>query len=746
MKNTQVVPIVLLFLFTGTICFAAVNDDDKGTDKNPYQVQRASSAIRVDGDLDEPDWREALVLELPYETYPGDNLPALVRTECLLLHDDVCVYAAFRAYDDNPKEIRAHVRDRDCFDDDFVGVYFDTFNDQRRAFRFWANPFGVQQEGTIDEVRGMESDAWDAIWASAGRITGEGYTVEMAIPFNQLRFQKTEGKQVWGFQAIRSYPRDKRVSLSTQKLDRNIDSYISQYIKIEGFAGINPGRNLELDPTVMAFKTDARESGGAGKMVERESKADAGLTSTWGITPNITLGVALNPDFSNVEADVAQLDINTRFALSYPEKRPIFLQSADLFSGNIDLLHTRLITDPSVVTKLTGKEGNNSFGLILARDEVTNLIIPGSQSSSSVSLDRASTDAAFRYIRDVGKNSSLGVMFTDRESGDYYNRAIELDSLWRFTAADSLRIGLAGSQTRYPKELAEVFGQPSESFSDRALSLSYFRNTRNWAFAAEYDDFGSGFRTDLDHRPQVNYKMYYLFGSRRWWGKPGDFLTRITLSIQPYLEQEQNGDLLTKYVNSSLILSGPRQSSLGLGFSSGAEAFSGIEFSQNKANISFSIYPSASYYLSFYTAYGDGIDYTHARGGKNLTMSSTAQLNAGAHLLVTFRHTFQRLDVDEGRLYTANLPQATIVYHLNNRTFLRAILQYTDYRLDPALYAFPVDRTSTKLFTQFLFSYKINPRTVLFLGYSDNYKGGDDFGLTQINRTFFVKLGYAWVL
>jgi len=143
---------------------------------------------------------------------------------------------------------------------------------------------------------------------------------------------------------------------------------------------------------------------------------------------------------------------------------------------------------------------------------------------------------------------------------------------------------------------------------------------------------------------------------------------------------------------------------------------------------------------------GDTIDYSNARDADRISLSPRTSINFGRHLKLSLDYNLSRLSVEGGRLYQANVTQSNLVYQFNSRAFLRAILQFVDIRRNAALYDDEVDPKSQKLFSQYLFSYKLNPRTVFFLGYSDNYQGNQDFGITQTDRTFFVKIGYAWVL
>jgi len=178
------------------------------------------------------------------------------------------------------------------------------------------------QGDAVETTAGTFSRDWDAIWDSAGRITDQGYIVEIAIPFRSLRFQPTGAEQVWGIDAVRSYSRLVRHKLTIAARDRSNNCYLCQLLRFEGFAGATPGRSLVLTPTLTGILAEDRDPFPDGEWVERESDLEAGATVSWGVTPNLALAGTVNPDFSQVEADAAQLDVNTRFTLFYPEKRP----------------------------------------------------------------------------------------------------------------------------------------------------------------------------------------------------------------------------------------------------------------------------------------------------------------------------------------------------------------------------------------------------------------------------------------
>lgn len=721
-------------------------NDGEGTAESPYLVPRTEADINIDGALDEAVWNDALTLELKYEVYPGDNTPATVRTEVLVLCGTDRVYFGFRCFDPDPLAVRAHLSDRDSSrGDDMVGVVLDTFNDQRRSYRFRSNPLGVQTDLIISE-EGYNNQSWDAIWDSTGQITDWGYSVEMAIPYSSLRFQREEGGQVWGFDAIRWYPRSKEVSIGLFPRDRRNNCYLCQAIKIQGFDGASPGRNIEINPTVTAVRTDERSDFPIGDFEKAHQEAEVGITARWGITPNLTFSGTANPDFSQVEADSLQLDINQPFALYYAEKRPFFTEGAEFFETGFNAVHTRTMRDPVWGLKLAGKEGATALGAYVVNDDITNLIFPGSQGSQATSLNVSNTASIFRYGRDIWNNSNIGMLVTDREGSGYFNRVFGVDGNLRLSERQRLSFQFLGSLTSYPQHVAAQFNQPQDDFSDIALNLRYNNSTRDYFVYLDYTDVGGDFRADLGYMPRVDYRLADLGTGYTWWFPTDSYIHRF--QIRGYASQmtEQNGDLIYRRLSGALIVEGPMQTLFAAWPGMKRAVYQGIDFDLKSCGFDFGIIPTGSISLSLEAGFGDAIDYSHARAGDEIYFYPNLSIKLGRSMRANLSYGFNRLNVDGGRLFLANYLDTTLIYQFNRRTFVRAIFQFSDIRRNLDLYAFDVDRHSEDFFTQLLFSYKINPRTVLFLGYSDNYFGNQDYGLTQADRTFFVKLGYAWVL
>jgi hypothetical protein len=723
-----------------------------------FDVAKAAVPIKIDGVLDEAAWAAAPTIPLPYEWQPGDNIPSPVKTECLVTYDLRNLYIGFRCFDPEPKKIRAHLMDRDDTDtlilDDHVSIIIDSFNDERRAFQFRVNPMGVQADANFSESEGYEDFSWDAIWNAAAKITDWGWALEIAIPLSQLRFHSSDGPQTWGFGAERSWPRDARHRMTSHPRSRNVNCFLCQLNKLTGFEGITPGRNIEIDPTFTASRTDAMDLAGYPNGPLDRGKVDAqpGVTAKWGITPNLILNAAANPDFSQIEADVAQLQINRRFALFYPEKRPFFLEGADFFLTPVQAVFTRTVADPLWGTKLTGKVGRTAMGFFADQDRITNLLFPSNQGSMQASLTQDAFGGVFRLRQDVGKMSTLGVLYTGRAGSGYSNHVAGADGFLRLDQKNSITFQFLHSETDYPDELALTYGQREGRFGGNAASFEFDHFSRLWIIQARYEDLSPGFRADHGFVPRVDTRDISGALFRQIWGKPKSWYNYIRLGAAGEFIYDHSGTLTDRGLTVGLLVRGDLETQLNIHGVFSRTFYNGQYFDTAAAVADFHIRPFSGSEVGIQGQAGQGIDYYESRRANVLSLSPYASLSLFRHLNMVLGHAFERLFLGGDTIYTANLSQAKFVWNFSVRSFVRAILQYQDLERNPAMFSSPVDSRTRGLFTQLLFSYKLNPRTVLFLGYSDNAMGGvfDSWlgpgrvGITRTDRTFFLKIGYAW--
>ena len=758
--NISPVKGIVFFLSTFFVMAMAqqVFSDDgavKGKDI-PFSVPRIETPVKIDAILDEEAWQKAVKVDANIEVRPGENIPAPVKTEALIAYDRDNLYVAIIAYDPDPTKIRANISERDNISgDDWVLILFDTFNDQQRTYDFMCNPLGIQSDFIESPNGGGE---YDAIWDSDGRITDEGYIVEMAIPFNSLPFQNSEDDQTWGFDVVRSYPRTVRHHIGAFPRDRNNNCYMCQALKLEGFGGNKPGKNIELDPTFSALLTQERENITSGSFKEKDRSMEPGITARWGITPNMMLSATINPDFSHIEVDAVQIDINTKFPLYYSEKRPFFLEGSEIFNSRFNLVHTRTLAEPEWGIKLTGKEGKHTLGFFSARDRVTPLVFPGSEGGNNTTLSARSIGSVMRYKLDIGKSSFIGTTISDREGDDYHNRVASIDGELKFTPKDQFGFQAAVSNSGYPRDIVDGFYQPNGDFSGSAYRASYDRNTNKYSIFTRYEEVDPDFRTDMGFMTRAGYDHREIGGEYRWRKGPGHWYNLISIYAGYEMRKDSSENKLNKSYQAQLSYNGPLESSFGIFGSLAKDGYNGKEYDGDLLYIWGSIRPNSSTTLNLNISAGDQIDYANSRQGKQYSVNPSIEQKIGSHFTLSVDHRFQRMTVNSIKLYDANVSNGRFTYHFNRRTFLRFNLQHVDYsrNLDNYLEenrVFNVANTRN-LYSQFLFSYRINPQTVFYLGYSDNYsnrnytdeQGRFDDSLIQTNRTFFTKIGYAWRL
>lgn len=712
-----------------------------------YEIPRAEGTIEIDAVLDEPAWTSALVFELDYETDPGENVPPPVDTQCRMIYSQTHLYYGCHAFDPEPDKIRARYSDRDRSspNDDTIGLAVDPFNLNNTSFVFDVNPLGVQNDRVYSEVIGRSDPAWDALWDSAGRIVEDGFVVEVRIPFSSLRFPRPDGdKQTWGFNFRRYRPREVFRRIAIEPFDRDNSCRLCQNSELTGFENVDQGTSLEITPTLVAIGDSEIDEFPQGDLVSEDPDIEPGLFVSWGLTPNLNLSGAINPDFSQVEADIVQLDVNTQFALFFRERRPFFLEGTDFFDSRIRAVHTRTIADPNWGLKLTGQVGKNGVGVLAAEDNQTSLLLPGPQDSEVETLDEESTAAIVRYRRDVGEASTVGVLLTGRDAGDYSNLVAGADARLRVTENDIIQAQFLQSKTEYPTEFAEEFDQPLGDLEDHGISLSYRHTTRNWNVRTTYRDFGEGFRADLGFVPRVDYRVLVIGGSYEWFAEDETWWNRIEVGGDWDRSETQSGEPLEEEWEFFSGFGGTMQSRVVFGGERSNETFEGVEFDLERVWFFGGFQPTAWLGFVVEASTGDAIDFTEVRPGEEISWSPGIEFTPGRHLQGSLFYTRDRLDIAEGRLFDTAITELRVVYQINSRAFFRLIGQHILIDQNPELYEEEVVPTTEELFGQLLFSYRVNARTALYLGYTSGYLDEFDSGLTQTDETVFLKVSYAW--
>ena len=702
--------------------------------------------IAIDGELDDAAWDGALVQEIAYDIQPGDNTPAPVKTTVRIGYTRDALYLSFHALDPDPGAIRAHLRDRDtAFSDDWVGVFMDTFNDQRRGYELIVNPLGVQSDLINNATTGNEDASWDGLWSSAGKITAEGYDVEMRIPFSTLRFRSGNEDKRWGISLFRNYPRDKRHQLTSHKVPRESNCFLCEWAKYDGMAGAQQGRNIEVVPTLTMSKSEHRDAAST-PWQSGDSSVEAGVDVSWAPSPAMTLNATLNPDFSQVETDQLQLDINNSFALFYEEKRPFFLEGADYFTSQFNVLYTRQIADPDFGLRTTGRTQSGAYGAIVARDATTLLRVPGVLGSRFERLDQDADVAVGRYRHDINENASIGVIGTFRRGDDYANNVAGVDARWH-KDAHTASAQFLHSQSEYPANIVDAYARElgdDATPSGNAWRMQYSFGNRNWSFDTWHMDIDPGFRADLGFMGQVGYDKSLVGGGHSWY-RDGEAFNRINVYADFDITHRFDGQLLERELEGQVSVQGPMQSSITLHGMTRSRFWRGQMFDERYTDINANFRPNGLLQLGAYFNVGTMLDLAAEKTGRRTMIELWGNANIGRGVAMDWDITRQQMRRDGGTAFDTIVVNAGGSWQFTPRQRMRLTLQGSRVERDPALYAFAVNEKARDWAAQMVYSYKINPRTAVYAGGSYGAFMDDDnpdmFGNT---RSVFVKLSYGW--
>ncbi|WP_440874234.1 DUF5916 domain-containing protein [Thalassotalea sp. PLHSN55] len=716
----------------------------------PYNIPTSSLSANIDGSLDDEIWKNALTISLDLVNSPWDNQPAPVKTTAKIIENSQFLYIAFIAKDPQPEKIIAALADRDSrWGDDLVGIKLDTANNRRLNYSFLVNPFGVQHDQIYNEMTGNSNDAWDGIWQSYGKLTADGYQVELAIPFHILNFEPSNENKTWAFELIRLYPRDTNLRISHVPLDRDNACWLCQYPEISGFENAQAGKNITLTPTVVAAKNQTRDVYASDDDWHDNDDIEAGLDLRWGISSDTLLNLTLNPDFSTVESDAGQLSVNKTFSLFYDEKRSFFLENSDYFTSNFDLVYTRNIADPDYGVKLTGTKNQHTYGFFVTNDTETNFILPGNTASRLISLDEESHSSAFKYRYDFTDDFSVGVINTIRASENYHNIVTGLDTKYRFDQSNSILAQVVSANTEMPEGYQN---NNNESFTDSAIKLDLVHQSEYWDISAHHQQIGKNFRADLGFMPKANYRQDKLKARRTFYGDVDSWWSDANIQAQAYIEHDEDGKLLEKTQIVSTGIHGPMLSYAELKWTHADKL--GLEqdyFSENEVEMYFFIQPVNNFYNETSIITGKRIDYINNRLGDFNEIWNHVLVNLTDHLELDISYTYSELDNQGENIYQEQIADVRLSYQFDVRSYIKLNMVYTDIEFNPLqnqrLFSLSDSSEHNKaLSTQLIYAYKLNPQTLFFLGYSDNSLQDNQLKtLTQQERTFFTKVSYAWM-
>ncbi len=480
---------------------------------------RIEAAVTTDGRLDEPVWAQAAVLTDFSQFLPTDGIPAADSTTVLVWYSPTALHVGIRAREAHGQP-QATLADRDRIgSDDWIELLIGTFNDGRTATMFGVNPLGVQADGALVET-GQNSSTFgsagaardradlspDYTWHSRGRLVPGGFEVEIEIPFKSLRFQPA-ASQTWSFQVVRHVQHSGYEDVWAPAR-RASASFIGQSGQLEHLEGLRRGLVVDVNPEVTAAYSGARLPGGAYQYGDVEP--DIGGSLRWGVTNNLTLNGAANPDFSQVESDAGQLNFDPRKALFFSEKRPFFLDGIEQFNTPNNLIYTRRIVQPIAAAKLTGKTLGADLALLSAVD--------GRDASA------AGSNPVFNILRvqkGLGGASRVGVAYTDYVDGANYNRVADLDGRIVFGGVYAVIAQLAASRTR----------SNDVTTTDPLWALRFDRNGQHFGWRTTFSGIGDEFTTRSGFIDRNGIVHAIVAPNYSFYPKEGSLVQRVTAAV-----------------------------------------------------------------------------------------------------------------------------------------------------------------------------------------------------------------------
>ncbi len=751
---------------------------------------RLDGDVVIDGKLDEPQWQQAARLTGFSQFAPSDGVPAADSTEIFVWYSPTAIYFGVRAYESHGA-VHPNLTDRDHIDaEDRVEFLLSTFNDGRQAFVFQVNPFGVQADGTLVENgaanntaglgstgntstgRALPDLSADFIWQSKGRVTPYGYEVEIRIPFKSIRYQAAM-TQDWGFNGTR-HVKHSGYDDSWAPASRATASFLGQSGTLTGLTDLHRGTVLDFNPEITQTASGAPNSSGYGYKLDH---TNIGANLRWGVTNNLTLNATAKPDFSQVEADAGQLSYDPRQALFFAERRPFFLDGIEQFTVPGNLIYTRRIVQPTAAGKLTGTLAGMNVAFLSAFDD------PSTSSNGRTHPGFAIA----RVQRDLGSDSRVGVLYTDREDGSNYNRVGGVDTRLVFGGKYTVSGQLAGSET----ELA------GRKFAGPLWQLALDRNGRTFGLNYSIRAIDPQFHTQSGFISRGNIASINLSHRVSLLGKPGALVENFA-GVMGLIGEWQYRRLLGGDDMQNKKLHFDLSATLRGGWQVGASLYSEVFGYDGSIYTNYRIVapaatsgldtlqfvgrrriPNHDYVLSLATPQGAHLSANASfLFGQDENVYEWEQaaiyiLNAGVswrpttQLRVDGTYALQRYDrrTDGSTVAERQIPYVKMEYQLSRAVFVRLVTEYDTQKQAalrddrnggaPILFYNPSDGSYTaasathvnRLRLQGLFSYQPMPGTVFFAGYGAVLDEPDGLQITQYNRVndgFFVKLSWLF--
>ncbi|MBI5476131.1 MAG: carbohydrate binding family 9 domain-containing protein [Ignavibacteriales bacterium] len=743
----------IICILIGILSFKAFGRPDFQPVFRPVlEIGKSSGAIVIDGDLSDQGWMNAKKINSFVERNPGENILPLVETIVSITHDADYLYVAFKCKDD-PNSIRATMCQRDQYGaDDAVSLLLDTYGTASWAYIFNVNPYGIQKDKLWSSISG-EDLGFDLVWKSAAKITDDGYQVEMAIPFSSLRFPNSD-IQKWKIDFWRIHPREVYHQYSWAAYDKNEQCFPCQWGTVEGISNVESGKGFEILPAIVANQTGQLTdvSNPNSSFSNKKIKGELSVGAKYSVTSDITAEASYNPDFSQIEADAQQIDVNSTIALRYAERRPFFQEGSDIFQTMFNSFYTRMINDPQYAAKVTGRTEGNSLGYVVARDENSPYIFPLDERSITINSGKSLVNV-IRGLHTFSDASKIGVLISDRrfENGGY-GTVLSLDGTLRLGQSYGVNGQYIRTYTKEPNNptLTKRFGGitfadgkhtlgfDGEYFSGDAFITNIRRNSRNWNFYVDYNQIEPAYRTETGYDPVVNHRT--VSGNTRYNFYPEQ---TVISRIAPYIGgfERWNFDGQKKIENYFAGCNGDlkfAQTNFNVGYGGGSEVFNNSKF-DGLWTMQFTVNSQLTDAIGVGGSYmfGRSIAYFAMRRGNEKLVNLSVSVKPIDRLTIDGEVDFAKSNNSETgeEYYNGYIARTRIQLQVSKEFSFRLLTQYNNFNegwdIDPLL------------------TYRLSSFSVLYVGSTFDFLKFPESPMYESqwkvsSRQYFMKLQYLF--
>jgi hypothetical protein len=716
----------------------------------------ADERIVLDGNLDEPAWSRAQPLDRFWEIFPQAEVEPRVRTEARFAYDRHALYVAVRAHDPDLTQLRAPFARRDnvLADQDMIVLFVDPVGARKFSHFYRVNPRGSIGDGLYNEDTGNEDFSPDFEFeVVTGRFAG-GWTAEFRIPFTSLRYGDPPARQ-WSVMVFRNYPRDQRYRISSSKLPREQNCFICLNEPLTGLADLPSTRFLALTPNLTLRSVERREAGGVRRENEaggmrRENDVVPSVDVKWRPRADVVVDATINPDFSQVELDTPQLSGNAQFALFFPEKRPFFLEGADILQGPMNAIYTRSVTDPAWGVRGTQRREGFDGTVLVTRDDGGGLVLlPNTYGTGFARQDFKST-ASFARARWQVDGMTVGGLVTDRTlDGGAYNRVAGPDVVWFPSTEHRLRMQVLASWTTAQPVNGRI--TRGDLAASHAALLDWTYRGREWEQLLDFEDVGRDFRADNGFFGQNGYRRVYGETTRKFLGLWG------FNEVSPYLfaeyKTDPSGNVQYQQNNLGVRFGLPRATTIA--FEARMNNLVAVREGgglRKRDQFFFMIESNPfPWFAKLYSevAYGDRVDVVNNRVGKGSFVTVQANLRPHQRAEVEYRIDNDVIDSREPvegskRILTQRVQQLLALWHFTAHDSVRTIWQSVSTRRAPSLWQAPVSARENSETVSVVYGHRRGIGTTFYLGANFTRNRDPDAGIKSYQVEIFAKGSWSF--